>query len=67
MELTEAEKLLIHGLKLYGVELEDALGIMLLLNTEQMQDEMMLWMTENRQATTSNLIGKAMDIAATKN
>ena len=67
MELTEAEKLLIHGLKLYNVELEDALGIMLLLNTEQMQDEMMLWMTENREATTSDLIGKAMDIAATKN
>lgn len=66
MELTDAEKLLIHGLKLYGMELEDALGIMLLLNTEQMQYEMMLWMVENRGATSSDLIGKAMDIAATR-
>ena len=62
MELTEDQKLLIHGLKLFGVETDEMLGIMLALKTLEQQNELMLWMSDHQKATPSEIVGKTMDM-----
>ncbi len=62
MELTPAQKHLIRGLKVMGVQENDVIGIMLLMDTPKKRDDLMRWMAENRTATPSDIIGKAMDI-----
>ena len=62
MELTPAQKYLIHWLKVMGVQEDDVIGIMLLMDTPKKRDDLMCWMAENRTATSSDIIGKAMDI-----
>ena len=62
MELTQAQKHLIHWLKVMGVQEDDMVGIMLLMDTPKKRDTLMCWMAENQTATPSDIIGKAMDI-----
>lgn len=57
-----AQKYLIRGLKIFNCSEETILGIMILLETPEMQDEMMDWMVENRNATEPELFSKAVDI-----
>lgn len=64
MELTKAQKHLIHWLKVMKCNMEEATGIMLLLDTPAYREEMMNWMTQHPEATPSVLIGKALDITA---
>jgi hypothetical protein len=67
MELTPAQKHLIHGLKLFGLSLEDTIGIMLAMDTPEKRDELMRWMVENTKATPSQVVEKTMDIASGRN
>ncbi len=62
MELTESQKLLLRGLKTFGVELDEMVGIMLFLKTEEQQWELMRWMADNQTATSSDIVGKTMEI-----
>ena len=62
MELTPAQKHLIRGLKVMGVQEDDMVGIMLLMDTPKKRDTLMCWMAENQTATPSDIIGKSMDI-----
>lgn len=57
-QLTPAQKHLILGLQIMGCSEETILGIMILLETPEMQDEMMDWMVENRNATEPELSAK---------
>ncbi len=63
MELTPAQKHLICWLKVMGMNEDDVIGIMLLMDTPKKRDDLMRWMAENRTATPSDIIRKAMDIA----
>ena len=67
MALTQTEKLLVRGLKIFGASEDETVSIGLLLETEEQQLEMMYWMADNPEATPSDLIGKALDITAGKN
>lgn len=66
MELTGSQKLLINGLDLFGVEMDEMLGIMLALKSEAQQWELMKWMADNQTATPSDIVGKTMDILRSK-
>ena len=63
MKLTPAQKHLIHWLKFMGVEEDEMLGIMLLLDTQKLRDDMMAWMCKHPEASTSDLLGKAMNLS----
>ncbi len=52
MELSPAQKHLINGLHLFGVERDAIVGIAMMLNTPEMLDEMMEWMAEHIEAGT---------------
>ena len=67
MALSPAEKHLIKWLKLMKCSEDETVGIMLLLDTPEYRDEMMMWMSKHPEATPSDLIGKALDITAGKN
>ena len=67
MELTPAQKHLIHWLKVMGVQEDEVIGIMLLMDTPEKRDNLMGWMSKNLKATPSEIIGTAMDIAAGRN
>lgn len=43
MSLTIHQKELVHGLKYMGMEQEDMLAIMLLMETDEMADQMIDW------------------------
>lgn len=62
MELTRAQKHLLHGLKLFGLTIDEAIGVMLAFETPEQEDKLMFWMAENKTATPSDIIGKTMDI-----
>ena len=64
MELSPAQKHLIHGLKLFGLTEDETVGIVLAMKTPKQQDELMMWMVDNLKATPSEIIGKTMDIVA---
>lgn len=61
-DLTKEQKLLIRGLKIFKMTLEETIAIVLALETREQQIELMQWMTEHREATSSDIIGKTMDI-----
>ena len=61
-KLTRAQKHLLHGLKLFGLTIDEAVGVMLALETPEQEDKLMFWMAENKTATPSDIIGKTMDI-----
>lgn len=52
MELSQAQKHLIDGLHLFGVERDAIVGIAMVLNTPEMLDEMMEWMAQHIEAGT---------------
>ena len=63
MGLTEVQKCLITGLKIFGVEKDAIVGIMLALPKEEQQIEMLEWMRSNMGASTSDILGKTAELA----
>lgn len=61
--LTPAQQHLIKGLKIMRVEEDEMIGIMLLMDTPEKQDQLMMWMSKNQKATPSDILGKAMEIS----
>lgn len=66
-KLTQTEKHLINGLKAFGMDMDETIGIMVALDTPEKQNKMLEWMLNHLKATPSEVIGITMDIAATKN
>ena len=62
MELTKAQKHLIDGLKIFGVEKDAIIGIMLTLEKPEQQDAMMEWMCKHKGASTSDILGKTAEL-----
>ena len=62
MELSETQKLLVNGLKLFKVEKECIVGIMLMLKEEDQMWDMMDYMADNLKATQEELLLKATEI-----
>ena len=64
MELTETQKLLIRCLLLFGVEKDAIVGIISALETPEQVDGMMEWLCENRNATTSDILRRVVELSA---
>ena len=62
MELTMAQKHLIAGLRLFGVEKDAIVGILSALPQPKQQDEMMEWMCEHEGASTAEILKKVAEI-----
>lgn len=62
MALTPAQKHLIDGLHIFGVEKDAILCIVLALETPEQQDAMMEWMCEHRDATTEDFLKKTVEL-----
>ena len=62
MGLTMAQKHLIAGLRLFGVERDAIVGIVSMLETPEQQDEMMEWMSTNVGADTAQILRKAAEL-----
>ena len=56
MHLTHTEELLIDGLKLFGVNGETIIGIMMFLNTEELQNQMIDYLMDNSKATEQDIL-----------
>ena len=63
MALTQTEKHLINGLKVFEVEKEAILGIVAALRTEKQQWAMINYLVNNRQATQSDILLELVKIA----
>ena len=63
MKLSETQKLLMSGLKVFGVENDLIVGIMLLLQDEDQQERLMEWMAEHEGATPETILRIATEIA----
>ena len=67
MALTNGEAMMVDLLKKAGLTQDETVGTMLLLQTKEEREELLLWMFRNRKSMTSQkLLKKAMDIK-TKN
>ena len=66
MELTWAQKHLIAGLNLFGVEKDAIIGIMLVLKETEQQYAMMEWMSEHEGASTSEILKKTAELGTAK-
>ena len=62
MALTEAQKHLIVGLRIFGVEKDAIVGIVSALPRPEQLDEMMEWMCEHEGASTSAILRKVAEI-----
>ena len=62
MALTEAQKHLIVGLRIFGVERDAIIGIVSALQKPEQQDAMMEWMCEHEGATTSEILRKTAEL-----
>lgn len=62
-KLTEAEELLICGLKAFGVRKGAAMEIALRMETEEQQYKMMDYMVDHREATGAELLNEARRIS----
>ena len=62
MELTPAQKHLIRWLKVMGVQEDDMVGIMLLMDTPKKHDTRMCWMAENQTANRTVFIQAAKGV-----
>ena len=62
MELSEAQKHLILGLRIFGVEKDAIYGIVSALSEPEQQDEMMEWMCDHRNATTAQILKEVANI-----
>lgn len=58
-EVTETQKDLIHGLKIFGAKTGTIVEIMLRLETESQQEEMLGYMVDHRDATPESLLEMA--------
>ena len=56
MALTKAQKHLIAGLNIFGVEKDAIVGIVLTLERPEQQDALMEWMCQHRGATTAEIL-----------
>ena len=63
MALTNAQKYLIIGLKILGVEKDAIYGIVSSLPKKKQQDELMEWMCAHRYATTEQILKEVVRIA----
>jgi hypothetical protein len=54
---------LIDGMKIFGVEKDAIIGIMLALEKPEQQDAMMEWMCEHEGASTAEILKKTADLA----
>ena len=57
--MTETQKDLIHGLKIFGAKTGTIVEIMLRLETESQQEEMLSYMVDHRGATPESLLEMA--------
>ena len=64
MELNLAQKEVISLMRSRKETMEDTVGIMLLLQEPKQQVTMLSWLVQNPQATTSDIIGKALALTA---
>ena len=62
MELTTAQKHLIDGLIIFGVEEDAIVGIVSALEKPEQQDELMEWMCEHEGAKTPEILRKTAEI-----
>ena len=62
MELTELQKLLIACFKAYGMDMDETVCVMLILDKEEMQNEMLNWIKQNTSAPKEDLLMKVMSI-----
>ena len=66
MELTNAQKHLICGLLIFGVEKDAIFGIVSALPKPEQQDDLMEWMCNHREATTSQILKEVANIVNRK-
>lgn len=65
MALTETEKLLLDGLMVFGLDKEDILIVMALLETEEQQDQMIEFLVNHRSATQQDILKTVTMIVTT--
>ena len=63
MALTKAEKILLRGLKLFGLRRGNAMLVMMLMDTEQKRWNLMEYMVANQYATEDEILAIANQIA----
>ncbi len=63
MKLTKAEKLLLQGLKIFGLRRGNAMLVMMLMDTEQKRWDLMEYMVANQYATEEEIMDVAHRIA----
>lgn len=63
MELTNIQKHLIVGLRIFGVEKDAIVGIVSAMETEEQQCALMEWMAENERAKTPEILKKVAEIS----
>ena len=63
MSLTPAQKHLITGLILFGIEKDAILGIVSALPEPEQQDAMMEWMCDHWGASTAEVLKKTSELA----
>ena len=62
MELTNIQKHMIVGLKIFNVEKDAIVGIVAAMETEEQQCALMEWMAEHEGATTSEILKIVADL-----
>lgn len=62
MALTNIQKYLIAGLRIFNVEKDAIVGIVSALETEEQQCRLMEWMAEHEGATTSQILRETVEI-----
>lgn len=62
MALTNAQKHLIDGLRIFGVEMDAIIGIVCALEKPEQQRAMMEWMCDHEGATTAEILKKTAEI-----
>lgn len=63
MELTNIQKHLIVGLRIFGVEKDAIVGIVSAMETEKQQCSLMEWMSEKEGAKTPEILIKVAEIS----
>ena len=63
MALSELQKYLIVGLRIFGVEKDAILGIISAAETDDQLCEMMEWMCEHEGASTAEILKKTVELA----
>ena len=62
MTLTQLQKDLIMLLKAYGLEMDETVGVILLLKETRHQEAMLTWIENNTSADQNEVIQAALDI-----